>query len=72
LRSENLGEKIGVTYHQSVSKELALALNLQQVDKKGVSLALGSSYTVRKQPTEKVDSPPWVWFWFFVVDFTRF
>ena len=36
-----------MTYHKSVSKELALALNLQQVDKKGVSLALGSAYKVR-------------------------
>jgi voltage-dependent anion channel protein 2 len=55
---ENLGEKIGVTYHQSVSKELALALNLQQVDKKGVSLALGSSYKIDKDSSvkAKVDS----------------
>lgn len=55
---ENLGEKIGVTYHQSVSKELALALNLQQVDKKGVSLALGSAYKIDKDSSlkAKVDS----------------
>eukprot|EP00283_Hemiselmis_rufescens_P006060 CAMPEP_0173434370 /NCGR_PEP_ID=MMETSP1357-20121228/12703_1 /TAXON_ID=77926 /ORGANISM="Hemiselmis rufescens, Strain PCC563" /LENGTH=273 /DNA_ID=CAMNT_0014399211 /DNA_START=33 /DNA_END=854 /DNA_ORIENTATION=- len=55
---ENVGEKINVTYHQSVSKDVALALNLAQVDKKGVSLSLGSSYKIDKDSTvkAKVDS----------------
>lgn len=54
---ENLGEKINVTYHQSVSKDVALALNLAQ-DKKGASLSLGSSYKIDKDSSvkAKVDS----------------
>lgn len=46
-----------MTYHQAVSKELALALNLQQVDKKGVSLALGSAYKV-PSPEKALHPPP--------------
>lgn len=34
MRSENLGDKIGVTYHQAVNKEVAVAISIDQAGDK--------------------------------------
>lgn len=57
---EKLGDKVGVSYHHKMSKELAIALNVEQntVDKGGnkstdMNLTLGSNYTIDKDSNVK-------------------
>eukprot|EP00281_Chroomonas_sp_CCMP1168_P031725 CAMPEP_0206236620 /NCGR_PEP_ID=MMETSP0047_2-20121206/13816_1 /ASSEMBLY_ACC=CAM_ASM_000192 /TAXON_ID=195065 /ORGANISM="Chroomonas mesostigmatica_cf, Strain CCMP1168" /LENGTH=321 /DNA_ID=CAMNT_0053660975 /DNA_START=46 /DNA_END=1012 /DNA_ORIENTATION=+ len=57
---ENLGEKIGVTYHQTVNKEVNVAISIGQAggDSKNLNMALGTSYKIDKDSSVKgkVDS----------------